>query len=118
MIYENAEDMWQLVEDWDVSMELQNLRGKQKDVVFLSAVRLCTPQQIACYKDQTDRGVRKLLAAALDSMRGYLAPVIRWQIQTEQPEATFAKRQFLDWYENQNCDFDSGKIALDNCKQE
>ena len=118
MIYENAEDMWQLVEDWDVSMELQNLRDKQKEVVFLSAVRLCTPQQIACYKDQTDRAVRKLLAAALDSMRGYLAPVIRWQIRTGQPEATFAKRQFLKWYENQNCDFDSEKIELDNDEPE
>jgi len=26
-----------------------------------------------------------------------------------EPEVTFAKRQFLEWYENQNCDFDSEK---------
>jgi len=107
MIYDNAEDMWQLVEDWDVSVELENLTDKQKEVLFLAAVRMCTPQQIACYKDQTDRAVRKLLAAALDNMRGYLAPVIRWQIQTGQPEVTFAKRQFLAWYEHE-------KIVLDN----
>jgi len=97
---------------------LKEFKARQKEVLFLTAVRLCTPQQIACYKDQTDRAVRKLLAAALDSMRGYLAPVIRWQIQAGQPEATFAKRQFLDWYENQNCDFDSEKIALDKDKPE
>jgi len=114
MIYDSAEDMWQLVEDWDVSIELENLSAKQKEVLFLTAVRMCTPQQIACFKDQTDRAVRKLLAAALDSMRGFLAPVIRWQIQTGQPEVTFAKRQFLEWYENQNCDFDSEKNVLDS----
>ena len=118
MIYDNADEMWQLVEDWDVFMELENLTPKQKEVLFLTAVRMCTPQQIACYKDQTDRAVRKLLASTLDRMRGYLAPVIRWQIQTGQPEVTFAKRQFLEWYENQNCDFDSEKIALDNGKRE
>ena len=99
VIYDNAEEMWQLVEDWDVSIELENLTDKQEEVIFLSAVRLCTPQQIACYKDQTDRAVRKLLAAVLNRMRDYLATVIRWQIQTGQPGVTYAKRQFLERYE-------------------
>ena len=114
MIYENAEDMWQLVEDWDVSIELENLSDKQKEVVFLSASRLCTPQQIACYKDQTDRAVRKLLAATLAAIRGKLAGSIREQIGVGMADMTLTKRQFLKWYENQNCDFDSEKIALDN----
>jgi len=101
MIYDNAEDISQLTEDWDVFIELENLTDKQKEVLFLTAVRMCTPQQIACYKGQTDRAVRKLLAAALDSIRGYLAPVIRWQIQEGEPDVTFAKRQFLEWYDGQ-----------------
>jgi len=111
MIYDNPEEMWQLVEDWDVSIELEALTDKQKEVVFLSAVRMCTPQQIACYKDQTDRAVRKLLATALGHIRDYLARVIRWQIQTGEPDVTLAKRQFLERYEQE-------KFALDNGKRE
>ena len=111
VIYDNAEDISWLVEDWDVSIELENLSAKQKEVLFLTAVRMCTPQQIACYKDQTDRGVRKLLAVILTRMREYLAEVIRWQIQTGEPGVTIEKRQFLEWYERE-------KIALDNGKQE
>jgi len=101
MIYDNAEDISQLTEDWDVFIELENLTDKQKEALFLTAVRMCTPQQIACYKDQTDRAVRKLLATALDSIRGYLAPVIRWQIQEGEPDVTFAKRQFLERYKQE-----------------
>jgi len=101
MIYDNAEDISQLTEDWDVFIELENLSAKQKEVLFLTAVRMCTPQQIACYKDQTDRAVRKLLATTLAAIRPYLAAVIRWQIQTGEPGVTFAKRQFLEWYDGQ-----------------
>ena len=111
VIYDNAEEIWQLVEDWDVFIELEALTIRQKEVLFLTAVRMCTPQQIACYKDQTDRAVRKLFAAALDRIRGYLAPVIRWQMQTGQPGVTYAKRQFLECREQK-------KIALDNGKRE
>ena len=109
MIYDNAEEMWQLVEDWDISIELENLSAKQKDVVFLSAVRTCTPQQIACFQDKTDRAVRKLLAVALEKIRDFLAGIIRWQIQTDDPNMTLAKRQFLEWYDNANFAFDKVK---------
>jgi len=111
VIYDNAEEIWQLVEDWDVMMELGNLTAKQKEVLFLSAVRLCTPQQIACYKDQTDRGVRKLLATVIGSIRDNLAGSIREQIEVKMPNMTLTKRQFLEWYEQE-------KIALDNGKRE
>jgi len=111
MIFDSPEEMWQVVEDWDISIELKHLTDKQKEVVFLSAVRLCTPQQIACYKDQTDRAVRKLLAVAIDGIRDYLAGVIRRQILAGEPSMTLAKRQFLKWYEQE-------KIALDNGKRE
>jgi DNA-directed RNA polymerase specialized sigma24 family protein len=107
MIHDNAEEIWQFIEDWDVFIELENLSARQKEVLFLTAVRLCTPQQIACCKGQTDRAVRKLLATALDSIRGYLAPVIRWQIRTGEPGVTLERRQFLEWYAGQ-------KIVLDN----
>ena len=50
IIYDNAGEIWQLVEDWDVFFELKELKARQKEVLFLTAVRLCTPQQIACYR--------------------------------------------------------------------
>ncbi len=109
VIYDNAEEMWQLVEDWDIAAPMKDLTEKRKIVLFLSAVRLCTPQQIACYKDQTDRAVRKLLTDALHSIHKKLAPVIRKQIKAGAPDMTLNKRLFLEWYEQQ-------KIALDKDK--
>jgi len=108
-IYDNAFEMWQLIEDWDISSIAKNLTNKQKEVLFLRAVRLCTAAQIACYHDKTDRAVRKLLATALDSIRDKLAPLIRKQIETEYPQMTLAKREFLEWHEQEKTSvIDSG----------
>ena len=101
-IYDNAIEMWQLIEDWDIASLVKNLTNKQKDVLFLSAVRLCSSAQIACYHDKTDRAVRKLLAAALESIRSKLAPLIQEQIDNEYPSMTIAKREFMAWYETKN----------------
>ena len=65
-------------------------------------MRLCTAVQIAVCHDKTDRAVRKLLAAALDSIRDKLAPLIREQMDAKHPQMTLAKREFLDWYNTEN----------------
>ena len=109
IIFDNAIEMWQLIDDKDIAAIVNSLTDKQKDVLFLSAVRLCTAVHIACYNDKTDRAVRKLLAAALDSIRDKLAPIIREQIKAGWPKMTLAKREFLEWYDEQ-------KTALDNNK--
>ena len=100
-IYDNALDMWQLIEDLDITALVKNLTDKQKQVLFLRAVRLCSAAQIACCHDKTDRAVRKLLTAALDSIRDKLAPLIREQIEAEYPQITLAKREFLEWYDKE-----------------
>ena len=110
-IYDNAFDMWQLVEDIDISIQLRTLTDKQKLVIFMSAVRQYTPQRIAYYQDKTDRAVRKLLTAAISLIRDKLAEIIREQIKAEVSDMTLAKRQFLEWY-------DKEKIALDKNKGE
>jgi len=115
-IFDTAEDIWQIVEDTDIALQIKALTDKQKVVFFLSTVRYCTPQQIACYQDKTDRAIRKLLTAALDSIRDKLAEIIRKQIKAGAPDMTIAKRQFLEWYENPNRDLDSKKVALDKNK--
>jgi len=108
-IYDNAFEMWQLIEDGDISSIVKRLTNKQKEVLFVRAVRLCTAAQIAYCYDKTDRAVRKLLAAALDSIRDKLAPLIREQIETEYPQMTLAKREFLAWYDKENAvPLDSG----------
>jgi len=98
MIYDNANEMWQLIEDWDISDLVKDLTAKQKDVLFLSAARLCTAAQIACYHDKVDRSVRKLLAETLDRIRLKLAPLIAEQIKAGCPSMTLAKRELITWY--------------------
>ena len=110
-IFDTAEDIWQIPEDEDIIVLLKALTRKQKEVLFLSAIRHCTPQQIACYQEKTDRAIRKLLAAALEYIRSNLAPLIRQQIDNKSPDMTIKKRRFLEWYEKE-------KIALDNIKSE
>jgi len=109
LIYDNAEEMWQLVEDADISMLIKALTAKQKEVLFLSAVRGCSPQQIACYKEQTDRAIRKLLVAALIHTRDNLVPIILEQINNNSPNMTCEKKQFIEGHK---------KTALDNAKRE
>ena len=109
-IYDNAFDMWQLIGDWDIASLVKTLTDKQKEILFSRVVRLCTSAQIACCYDKTDRAVRKLLAAALASIRDKLAPLIQEQIEAGLPQMTPVKREFLAWYCN-------GKAAaLDNGK--
>jgi|GEM_PF-3606470 len=72
LIYDNAPDVWKLIENIHISLPVKELTGKQKEVLFLTAVRLCTSQQIACYKEKIDRAIRKPLTAALESIRGKL----------------------------------------------
>jgi RNA polymerase sigma factor (sigma-70 family) len=75
-IFDNPEEMWKVVANKEISKKLKKLTTKQKEVIFLSAVRQCTPQQIACYKNITDRAVRKLLTATLEKLRKKTAPTL------------------------------------------
>jgi len=117
-IYDNADEVWQLVEDREISALLKALKPKQKDVLFLSAVRSCTPQQIACYRDKTDRAVRKLLTKTLADLRKKLAPIIREQLENDSPDMTYAKRCFLERYENSILDNAEGEMYNSNILSE
>jgi DNA-directed RNA polymerase specialized sigma24 family protein len=101
IIYDNADEMWQLIEDWDVASVVKNLTSKQREILYLRAVRLYTAAQIASSKSKTDRAVRKLYAATLKSIRDILAPLIREQIETGHPHMTLQKRVFVEWYGNE-----------------
>jgi hypothetical protein len=100
-IFDSAENMWQIIGDWQVGRLLRDvLTAKQKEALFLSAVRLASTEQIACYTDKTDRAVRRLIAAALENIRSKLAPEIKARLDGGLP-VTLEKRRFLEWYEKQ-----------------
>jgi DNA-directed RNA polymerase specialized sigma24 family protein len=99
-IFDNAEEMWQIIGDRQIASLFQRLTKKQREAVFLRFVRLCSTEQIGCYTDKTDRSVRKLLAAAPERMRKPLAGHIRERLENDLP-ITLEKRRFLEWYNAQ-----------------
>ena len=106
-IYDNASEMWQLIGNRDIAFLVKTLTGKQKEVLFSRAVRLCAAARVAYCHDKTDRAVRKLLVATLDSIRDKLAPLIREQIKAGYPHMTRVKREFLDRYDKEKAVLDS-----------
>ena len=100
-IFDSAAEMWQIIGDSQAASPLKSLTEKQKEALFLSAVRLATSEQIACYTDKTTRGVNKLIAAALEYIRSRLARRTRERLDAGLP-VTLEKRRFLEWYGKQN----------------
>jgi hypothetical protein len=100
-IYDNADEMWQIMGDWQVGKLLRDeLTAKQKEALFLSAVRLASTEQIGCYTDKSDRAVRRLIADALENIRSALAPKIKARLDSGLP-VTLEKRRFYEWYTKQ-----------------
>jgi len=101
-IYDNAEEIWQIFGDWQVGRLLRDaLTKKQREALFLSAVRLASTEQIGCYTDKSDRAVRRLIADALENIRSELAPKIQYRLENDLP-VTLEKRRFIEWYTKQN----------------
>jgi len=98
-IFDNAMELWQILGDWQVGrLYSYELTAKQKEALFLSAVRLATSEQIGLYTSKSDRAVRRLLAAALENIRRPLAEMIQRRLDDELP-VTLEKRRFLEWYD-------------------
>jgi len=100
MIYDTPEEMWQIIEDIDITNAVKNLTFKQVNMLFLTIIRRCGNERIAFCYGITERAVRKMLAAALKSIRDELAPIIREQIKNGYPNMTINKRRFIEWYDN------------------
>jgi hypothetical protein len=98
-IFDNYMEAWQNIGDGQVSRLFRyELTVKQKEVLFLRAVRLATTEQIGCYTDKSDRAVRRLLADALENIRKPLSVLIQNRLDDKLP-VTLEKRRFLEWYE-------------------
>jgi hypothetical protein len=107
MIFDNAFEMWQLIEDWEIAFLVKNLTAKQKDVLFSSEVRLCSTTQIAFCTGKTDRAIRKLVAVSLEAIRDRLAKLIQEGIEADL-SVTKTKLEFLERFKK--------KAALDSSK--
>jgi len=99
-IFDNPDEIWQILGDWQVGRLVKALTAKQRDVLFRSAVRLCPCERIAICTDKTPRGVNKLLAATLKYIRPILAEQIRKRLDEDLP-VTLEKRRFLELYDKQ-----------------
>jgi len=100
-IFDNYMEAWQNIGDGQVSrLYRYELTVKQKEVLFLRAVRLATTEQIGCYTDKSDRAVRRLLADALENIRKPLSVLIQNRLDGKLP-VTLEKRRFLEWYGQQ-----------------
>jgi len=99
-IYDNADEVWQIIGDWQVGCLIKELTAKQRDVLFRSAVRLCSSEQIAVCTGKTKRGVNKLLADAMERIRSPLVAQIGERFENDL-FVTIEKREFFEWYTGQ-----------------
>ena len=100
-IFDCPHELHELVEDAAFFLILRDLSENHKEVLYLSAIRQYNNVRIAAIREQTDRNIRKTLALLLKNLRNKLAPLIREQLEAGFPQMTFAKREFLDWYDKE-----------------
>ena len=101
IIFDSPEEMHQLIEDGDISRLVKHLSRKQKDVLYLNAVRLYEVWQIAFVKGQSERNIRKLRTLMFHNIRSELFPVLQTRIENKIPITTSA-RKFLSRYDPVN----------------
>jgi len=99
IIYDNAAEMWQLVEDADIAEMIRDLTLKRRDVFYLGAMRLYTPKQIAFLKGQTDHNIRKMQRQMLAKLRKKLLQCLKERERAGWP-LTLRERGFMREFEN------------------
>jgi len=94
IIFDNPEEMHVLIEDYDISKLIDGLKSGRKEVLFLSAIRLYTIQQIALVKRKTDRNILKKRTKMMDKLRKNLHERLHIRIKNG-GIITTSQRQFL-----------------------
>ena len=105
-LYCDPDYMWQVVEDWDVSKQLKYLSMKQRDIVYLIALKGYKTKRVAKLQSKTERAIRKLYVTAIIKMRKNLSEIITKQIEAGYIHMTWDKRKFLEFFNS-----DKGKKA-------
>ena len=72
-----AYSMHQSITDRDIANAVNQLTDVQKEIVYSLAIEGKSPQQVARYRNCTDRNVNKIYSAAIRSIHRYLKKVIQ-----------------------------------------
>ena len=97
MIFNNHDEFPVLIEDIDIFKLVRALREKPKDLLYWSAIRLHTFQQIANFEGKTDRAIRKMNTKMMSELRSDLVEKLIIRIGKNR-EITNSQRLFLEWY--------------------
>jgi len=97
LIFNNHDDFPVLIEDVDIYKLVRALRVKPKDLLYWSAIRLHTFQQIANFEGKTDRAIRKMNTKMMSELRSDLTERLIIRIG-KNSEITNSQRLFLEWY--------------------
>ena len=81
--------MYNLIEDDDLSRLFENATDKQKEVFFLRFIRGCTPQKIAECLGVTDRNVRDLTNKMMANIRKGFYIVLKKRQAEDKPLLTY-----------------------------
>ncbi len=68
-IFDCPFEMHELVEDSDIAKSIHELKNLHKEVLYYSAIRQYSNQQIACIRNQTDRNILKVKNTILKKLR-------------------------------------------------
>ena len=67
-IFDCKANLHEMTSRADLSKALQSLTENQKDILYMVAIEGRTPQEIASYRGQTARNIRKVYAGAIKSI--------------------------------------------------
>ena len=65
IIYDCPHEIAELTSHKKLYYALNTLKAEQKEVLYYLAIRQWSPQQLAAYRGQTDRNIRKVYAALI-----------------------------------------------------
>ena len=97
LIFNNEDDFPVLVEDIDIFKLVRALRTKPKDLLYWSAIRLHSFQELAEYDGKTDRAIRKMNTKMMCELRSDLSERLIKRI-SKNGIITNSQRLFLEWY--------------------
>jgi hypothetical protein len=103
VIHDCPHDIYELTSSCPVYAFTKSLDEKQKEILYYWAIRQWTPQQIAAFRGQTDRNIRKVYNKMIDDMRLKLYDRLYPRYIKFLP-LTFSQISFIEWYILHYCD--------------
>ena len=94
VIFDCPYELHELVEDVDISALLRGLSENHREILYFSAIRLCSTARLAALRKQTDRNIRKTRFLMLKKIHEKLIPRLEQRADSGLP-VTLAQLDFL-----------------------